>query len=192
MRRLLMCVALLVALAGCARLPPLPPDCVTLGPAGAICPLPPSALPTISARHLVTVRQGKETHTFLGRLRVDPKALRLAGASLFGTHLFTITWDGKHIASTPPEPAMHPKLVVAMLQVALADPDRLRPRLHGLMLDVEDHGDREIRQLYERGRLVARIEQRGAPMDRAHLTITIPPAHLHLGLKPLPASHGAH
>jgi hypothetical protein len=190
MRRLLIGLALVVALAGCARLPPLPADCVTLGPAGAICPLPPSALPAVSARHVVTVRQGKEAHTFLGRLRIDPEALRLAGASLFGTHLFTITWDGKNIVSAPPEPTMHPKLVVAMLQVALADPDRLRPRLHGLVLDVAHHGDREIRQLHERGRLVARIERRGVPLDRAHLTITIPPANLHLDLKPLPASHG--
>jgi hypothetical protein len=192
MRRLLMCVVLVVALAGCARLPPLPADCVTLGPSGAICPLPPSALPEVSASHVVTVRKGKETHTFLGRLRIDHEALRLAGASLFGTHLFTITWDGTDIVSTPPKPAMHPKLVVAMLQVTLADPDRLRPRLHGLVLNVAHRGGLEIRQLHERGRLVARIERRGSPLDRARLTIAIPPAHLRLDLRPLPASQGAH
>ncbi len=183
--RLLACALLLLACAGCAGLPALPPGCVKIGPAGAFCPLPPAALPAVTASHLVTVTHGDETQTFLGRLRIDGETLRLAGASLFGTHLFTITWDGRAVASEPPEPAMHPELVVAMLQVALADPAQLRPRLHGMQLVLGREGDRAIRELHEHGHLVARIERRGTPLAKATLSIRIPPAHLALHLEPL-------
>lgn len=183
--RLLVCLLLTLACSGCASLRSLPPDCIKIGPAGAFCPLPPSALPVVQASHLVTVTQTDQKHTFLGRLGVDAQALRLAGASLFGTHLFTITWDGKTVTSQPPEPKMHPELVVAMLEVALADPAIVRPRLHGIGLTVQRKGDTEIRELYEHGHLVAHIERHGTPLAAAHLVIRIPPAHLSLRLEPL-------
>ncbi len=179
---LLLSWALLAA--GCASIP-LPPGCVAIGPAGAICPLPPAALPAVAARHVVTVTHAGQSHTFLGRLRVDPHALRLAGASLFGTHLFTLTWDGHALSMQPPQAALRPKLMLVMLEVALADPATLRPRLHGLVLKVERHGDDETRALYERGRLVGRIEKHGTPLAVASLTMDIPPAGLRLRLQPL-------
>jgi hypothetical protein len=181
--------ALLLALlgAGCASVPATGPGCVAIGPSGAVCPLPPGALPAVSARHLVTVTQDGQTHTFLGRLQIDAANLRLAGASLFGTHLFTITWDGQHITSAPPQAQLRPQLMVVMLEVALADPAALRPRLHGLVLKVEDHDGTEVRQLFARGRLVARVERHGAALADAHLVMTIPPARLTLRLAPLEA-----
>ncbi|HET7300209.1 MAG TPA: DUF3261 domain-containing protein [Oleiagrimonas sp.] len=178
---------LCLACAGCASLPPLPATCEKIGPAGAICPLPPSALPKVEASHLVTVTHQGQSHTFLGRLEIDDKALRLAGASLFGTHLFTITWDGRTVASQPPEPDMHPKLMVAMLEVALADPALLRPQLHGMTLTLERKDGVETRELVEHGHLVAHIERRGATLATARLSIRIPPADLSLQLKPLQA-----
>lgn len=183
--RLVACLLLVLTCAGCTSLPTLPPDCVKIGPAGAFCPLPPSALPAVTANHLVTVTHEGEEHTFLGRLHVDDKALRLAGSSLFGTHLFTITWDGRTIGSEPPEPKMHPDLIVAMLEASLADPARLRPRLHGMELTVEQKDGAEIRELHEHGHLVAHIERRGASLAEADLSIHLPPAHLTLVLKPL-------
>jgi len=183
--RLLAGLLLCLACAGCASLPPLPSTCVKIGPAGAVCPLPPSALPKVEASHLVTVTHQGQSHTFLGRLGIDDKTLRLAGASLFGTHLFTITWDGQAVTSQPPEPNMHPKLMVAMLEVALADPAVLRSRLHGMTLTLERNNGVETRELVEHGHLVAHIERRGETLAAARLSIRIPPADLTLQLKPL-------
>lgn len=183
--RLLLALVLALLAVGCASVPTLRPGCVAIGPAGSICPLPPAALPRISARHVVTVTQNGQSQAFLGRLQIDAGSLRLAGASLFGTHLFTITWDGHAIASQPPEAKLHPQLMVVMLEVALADPVALRPRLHGLVLKVDGQGDDEVRELFERGRLVARVERHGTSLADAHLVMTIPPAKLSLRLVPL-------
>ncbi len=171
--------------AGCASLP-RGPGCVKIGPAGAICLLSPAALPQVEARHIVTVEHDGEQDTFLGRLRIDPAALRLAGNSLFGTHLFTIAWDGRTIDTQPRREKMHPDLIVAMLQASLANPGQLRPHLYGMELTVKHDGDgSEVRELYERGHLVARIRKGDGPLTRARLSITIPPAHTHIRLDPL-------
>lgn len=183
--RLLLPLLLAVLAAGCASVPMPYPSCVAIGPAGSACPLPPQDLPAISARHVVTVNHDGQSQTFLGRLHVDASALRLAGASLFGTHLFTITWDGRQISSQPPLRKLHPKLMVVMLEMAMADPDALRPRLHGLVLEVDDSGDAEVRTLHEHGHLVARIERHGQTLAAARLDISIPPAGLHIRLDPV-------
>lgn len=183
--RFLLPLLLVLLVAGCASVPMPRPDCVAIGPAGSMCPLPPQALPAVSARHVVTVTHDGQSHTFLGRLHIDHDALRLAGASLFGTHLFTIIWDGHDIRSQPPQSKMHPELMVVMLEVALADPDVLRPRLHGMVLKVEGQGDHEKRELFEHGHLVARVEKRGAALADAHMVMTIPPAKLTLKLAPV-------
>jgi hypothetical protein len=182
------CVLLIVCCAGCATLSPTPPGCVKIGPVGRACPLPPATLPAVQASHIVTVTHAAEKHTFLGRLAIDHQALRLAGASLFGTHLFTITWDGHSVTSQPPEPKMHPDLVVVMLEIALVDPARMRPHLHGMVLKVSRDGNKDVRELYEHGHLVARIERRGTPLAAAHMLIHVPQADLTLRLSPLHAS----
>lgn len=182
--RLLPLLFLVTLMAGCATLPD-GPGCVAIGPAGAFCPLPPQDLPAVSARHMVTITHDGQNQTFLGRLHIGADALRLAGASLFGTHLFTITWDGARTSSEPPLPSLRPKLMVAMLQVALADPDALRPRLHGMVLKIENDGANEVRTLYEHGHLVARIERHGNMLASATLTIHIAPAGLRVQLTPL-------
>lgn len=182
---------LLIALlgAGCASVPAPRSDCVPIGPSGQICPLPPAALPAVSASHIVTVTRDGQSHTFLGRLHIDHDALRLAGASLFGTHLFTVSWDGHGIVSQPANSKLHPELMVAMLEVALADPAVLRSHLHGLTLEIDSHGDGEVRKLYERGRLVAHIEKHGSPLAVARLTMRIPPVGLTLHLTPVTGEH---
>lgn len=170
---------------GCATLPS-GPGCVKIGPAGAACLLPPAALPSVQAQHIVTVSHDGKQDTFLGQLSVDATALRLAGASLFGTHLFTITWDGATIVSVPANAKLRPDLIVAMLEFALADPELLRPRLHGLTLKTDHPVDgNEKREIFEHGHLVARIEIGDGPLAKAHLRISVPPAHLTLNLAPL-------
>lgn len=174
-------------LAACAGLPQAPddPNCVAIGRGGWICPLPPAALAPVDARHLVTVSHQGQADTFLGRLRIDDKALRLAGASLFGTHLFSITWDGRTLTTEPASGTMHPRLMLVMLQVALADPAQMRPQLRGLELATSRHSGVEVRTLSLDGHPVARIERRGERPRAATFDIRVPRAKLHLHLKPL-------
>ena len=182
------CLALLLIvsmLAGCATLP-RGPGCVKIGPFGAACLLSPAALPALRASHVVTIVHEDKKDTFLGQLRVDRNAMRLAASSLFGTHLFTINWDGQTVSVQPPREGLRPKLIAVMLQAAIADPARLRPQLHGMELAVSHEADgSEVRELREQGRLVARIRRSHASLDRAHLTIDIAPAKLHLDLQPM-------
>ncbi|HET7570702.1 MAG TPA: DUF3261 domain-containing protein [Gammaproteobacteria bacterium] len=168
-------------LTGCATLPP--PGCVRLGPNSHFCLLPPTALPQVSAAHLVTIRRNGERQTFMGHLQIDDQALRLAASSLFGAGLFTITWDGHSVTSGPQEARVHPDLIVAMLELAIADPATLRPRLHNLALKLSHRG--EQRNLYAGGRLVAHIVTGSQPLSAAHIVMTIPPAHMTLVLKPV-------
>ncbi|HET7308370.1 MAG TPA: DUF3261 domain-containing protein [Gammaproteobacteria bacterium] len=168
-------------LTGCATLPP--PGCVRLGPDSHFCLLPPTALPQVSAAHLVTIRRNGERQTFMGHLQIDDRALRLAASSLFGAGLFTITWDGHSVTSAPPDVRVHPDLIVAMLELAIADPAVLRPRLHNLTLKLSHNNER--RDLYAHGHLVAHIVTRPKAPAMAHIVMTIPPAHLTLVLRPL-------
>lgn len=186
MMKLRVCLTFVILLmAGCASVP-RGPGCVAIGPAGAACLLPPSALPALEARHLVTVEHDGRKDTFLGRLRIDDKALRLVGSSLFGTPVFSLVWDGHAVVMQPQREQMHPGLIVAMLQAAIVDPNQLRPRLYGLVLKVRSDGaGGQIRELYEHGHLVARIREKGTPLARAHLSIAIPSAHMHLTMQPL-------
>lgn len=177
--------ALALLCSGCATLPS-GPGCVKIGPAGAACLLAPAALPALQAQHIVSVSHDGKQDTFLGRLSVDAQALRLAGASMFGTHLFTITWDGATIVAQPANAKLRPELILAMLEFALADPELLRPRLHGLTLKTYQPVDGNAsREVFEHGRLVARIEIGAGPLADAHIRISVPPAHLTLNLAPL-------
>ncbi len=184
------CLALLLLaalLTGCASLP-RGPGCVKIGPFGGACLLPPAALPAVRASHIVNIVHEEQKDTFLGQLRVDHQTMRLAASSLFGTHLFTIDWDGHRVSVQPPREGLRPKLITAMLEAAIADPARLRPQLHGIELAVSKHADgSEVRELREHGRLVARIQRSSGGLDQAYLSIDIAPAKLHLELKPMEA-----
>ncbi|HET7370356.1 MAG TPA: DUF3261 domain-containing protein [Gammaproteobacteria bacterium] len=175
---------LIPLIAGCATMERLP-GCIKVGPWGQVCPLPPAALPAVDANHIITVTRDGNSQTFLGRLHIGPDALRLAGFSLFGTHLFTISYDGGAVTALPPDIDLHPELVIAMLEAGLATPDEIRPRLHGLTLTVSRTADTEVRELHERGHLVARITRTGAPLAAARVDIEIPPAKLELRLTPV-------
>ena len=180
----LLMFATLGLLAGCASVPPAP-GCVRLGRDGMFCALPPSALPAVSASHLVTVTHAGESQTFLGRLQIDAHHLRLAGLSLFGTTLFTLDYDGRQLTSHSAGGKLRPELLLAMLELAVAPAGELPPQLHDLTLTVSAAGDRQVRELWSRGRLIARIERTGDALDTAHIRIVIPIAKLSLQLTPL-------
>ena len=69
----------------------------------------------MAATHIVSIHHDGRTNTFMGSLQIDAQALRLAGFSLFGTTLFTLTYDGHHVVQLPGKPAMHADLLFAML-----------------------------------------------------------------------------
>lgn len=182
--RAVLLIAALGLLAGCASVPPAP-GCTRLGHDGVFCALPPSALPAASASHLVTVTHAGQSRTFLGRLQIDAHHLRLAGLSLFGTALFTLDYDGRQLTSHSAAGNLRPELLLAMLELTVAPAGELPPQLHDLTLTVSAAGDRQVRELWNQGRLVARIEKTRGPLNRAHISIVIPIAKLALQLTPL-------
>lgn len=177
-------IATLGLVAGCASVP-LTPGCTRLGHDGVFCALPPSALPAVTASHLVTVTHAGQSQTFLGRLQIDAYHLRLAGLSLFGTALFNLDYDGRQLTSHSAGGNLRPELLLAMLELAVAPANELPPQLHDLSLTVSAAGDRQVRELWHQGRLIARIEKTGGALNTAHINIVIPGAELSLQLTPL-------
>lgn len=175
--------AALLWLAGCATLPAAP-GCTSLG-RGQFCLLPPVALPSLEASHLVSITRDGRQNTFLGLLHIDAHDLRLAGFSLFGTSLFNLEYDGQHITARPAQTDWRPEMLVAMLELTLADPAALRTHLHNLTLQVSETGRAETRELFDGGRLVARIVNSGGPLPQARIRIEIPAAKLSVRMTPV-------
>ena len=180
---------LLLPLAACVT--PLRPDCARLGREGQVCLLPPSALPRLDATHLVTVTREGHLDSFLGQLHIDDQALRLAGSSLFGTGLFTLSYDGKTLKAEPDSPELHADTLVVMLELALADPAEIRPRLHDLDLTVGSTATGEVRDISERGHPIVHIERSAGPLTQARLKVEIPPLQVSVKMDPLPPESGA-
>jgi hypothetical protein len=157
---------------------PLIPGCTRFGRSGQMCLLPPAALPQLDAVHLVSVTREGKTDTFLGQLHIDPKALRLAGSSLFGTGLFTLSYDGRQVHVEPETKDLPADELVVMLELALVDPEQLRPRLHDLTLTVQDGAQGEVREIAEGGHLIAHIERGPGPLAEAVVNIEVPPLKL--------------
>ena len=182
MKRLAL-AALPMLLAGCAT--PLLPDCDRFGRGGQVCLLPPAALPKLDAVHMVTVTRDGRPDSFMGQLHIDGQALRLAGTSLFGTGLFTLSYDGHAIQIQPDDPGLHADTLVVMLELALADPDALRPRLHGLDLAVSETPDGEVRDISESGHAIVHILRGKGPLPEAPLSVDIPPLKISVTMQPL-------
>ncbi|MGE5626206.1 MAG: DUF3261 domain-containing protein [Bacillota bacterium] len=183
--RLIFLSALL--LAACAGTP-LPPGCEHLGRHGAVCLLPPASLPALDGSRLVTVNRDGQEQSFMGLLHVDDKDFRLAGLSLFGTSLFTLHYDGRDLSALPADQTRYLTQLAVMLELTLADPAALTPRLQGLDLKTGTQDGNETRDLYEDGRLVVHIERSLGPLADASLRIEVPAYKLSVAMKPMPAS----
>lgn len=181
MKKLLILLSLL--LAGCVT--PLLPDCERFGRDGQVCLLPPAALPKLDAVHMVTVTRDGHPDSFMGQLHIDDQVLRLAGSTLFGTGLFTLSYDGHAIQAQPDNPDLHADTLVVMLELALADPAALKPRLHGLDLVVSQTAEGEVRDISERGHAIVHIQRGKGPLPGAPLSIDIPPLKISVTMRPL-------
>jgi hypothetical protein len=182
---------LLLLLTLCACVTPLLPDCTRFGRGGQVCLLPPTALPKLDDTHLVTVTREGQTDNFLGQLHIDDRVLRLAGSSLFGTGLFTLSYDGKSLKAEPDDPELHADTLVVMLELALADPAEIKPRLHGLDMTVSVTAKGETRDISERGHPIVHIERSAGPLSQAKLKIEIPPLQVSVKMDPMPPESGA-
>ena len=185
--RLGLALTLPVLLAACAT-PLLGPECTRFGRDGQLCLLPPAALPAVEGSHMVKVLHAGHEDAFMGLLHIDARDLRLAGFSLFGTSLFNLDFDGSKVTSVPTQDYLQPELLVAMLELAIADPAELQGRLHGLTLQVRTDGGAEIREVYEGDRLIAHLEKRGAGLAESEIRIDIPPAKVSVEMTPLAAA----
>lgn len=160
--------------------------CVALAPGASVCLLAPAVLPQLELRHLVQLEHENRHETFIGQVRVDARALHLAAVSPFGAHLFSVRWDGVTATLTPPRTPLRPELLVALLQLALADPAALRPQLRGMTLRV-DAGERgtEVRELRRGEALLGRIVRRGDLAADGRLDVLLERSQLRLRLTPL-------
>lgn len=182
--RLLLPLALLVSLAGCATTP-LGPGCARFGRDGQLCLLPPASLPPVEGSHLIKVVHDGQEDAFMGLLHIDAHDLRLAGFSLFGTSLFNIEYDGDTIKSAHAQGSLKPDMLVAMLELAIADPALLQDRLHGLSLKMRSAGGMQVRDVSEGDRLIAHIEEIGTPLVEATIRIQIPPYKISVEMTPM-------
>ena len=130
------------------------------------------------------VHDGQED-AFIGLLHIDTHDLRLAGFSLFGTSLFNIEYDGENVKSVPAQTSLKPDMLVAMLELAIADPALLQERLHGLTLKLSSADGMRIRDVSEGTRLIAHIEESGEPLAEATIRIQIPPLKVSVELTPM-------
>ncbi|HEY1992040.1 MAG TPA: DUF3261 domain-containing protein [Gammaproteobacteria bacterium] len=177
-RRLALAAVLLgtALLAGCVT--PLLPGCTRFGRSGQVCLLPPAALPAVDAVHLVSVTREGRTDTFLSQLHIDAEGLHLAGSSLFGTGLFTLSYDGRQVTVQPEESQLPADKLVVMLELALLPPEQLRPRLHDLELQVNQTAAGEVRDISERGHLIVHILRGPGSLAEAPLQMDVPPLKL--------------
>lgn len=182
-RASILCV-LLAALGACATTP-LEPGCTRFGRDGQLCLLPPASLPPVEGSHLIKVVHDGQEDAFTGLLHIDAHDLRLAGFSLFGTSLFDIEYDGVTAKSVPAQGSLKPDMLVAMLELAIADPALLQDRLHGLTLKVSSAGDTRIRDVSEGERLIAHIEESGTPLAESTIRILIPPYKISVEMTPM-------
>ena len=182
--RLACLFALAALLAGCATTP-LGPGCTRFGREGQLCLLPPASLPAVEGSHLIEVEHEGQEDAFMGLLHIDAHDLRLAGFSLFGTSLFNIEYDGENLKSAPAQGSLKPDMLVAMLELAIADPALLQERLHGLSLNVSSADGRQLRDVSESGRLIAHIEESGTPLADATIRIEIPPLNVTVEMTPM-------
>ncbi|MGH8398340.1 MAG: DUF3261 domain-containing protein, partial [Gammaproteobacteria bacterium] len=110
-------VALILAalfVTGCASVPP--PNCVAFGRGGQFCLLPPADLPVLDGARMVTIDRDGKKQMFIGQLHIDRHVIRLAGSSLFGPSLFTVSYDGHTLHSTTAQVSQRADLLIAMLE----------------------------------------------------------------------------
>jgi len=187
MRHAASALLITVLLAGCASAP-LAPGCERFGRDGALCLLPPASLPAVDGSRLVSVDRDGHQDSFIGLLHVDDHDLRLVGLSLFGTSLFSVSYDGQGFTAEPKSDERYLRQLLVMLELAVADATQLEPRLQGITLETGTTNGVETRDFYEHGEKIAHLERSAGPLADATLRIDVPRLKLAVLMKPMPAA----
>lgn len=178
---ILMLVAML--LAACASTPP--PNCVAFG-RGQFCLLPPSELAALDGAHMVTIDHDGQEQMYIGQLHIDAHVIRLAGSSLFGPSLFTVSYDGQVLHSAPAGGPQRADILIAMLELVVADPNSLQAAMRGLTLTQNTRADGvRVRELFQQKHLVAQIEIGAGTLTDSTIRFQIPAAKLSVVMQPL-------
>ena len=178
---MLLCAQLLCA--GCASLPAT--DCLSIGRNGKFCPLAPAELPAIQVVDMIEFHHGGRRDVFLGQLQTDAGAIRFAATTLVGTSLFSITYNGNQLRIFPPHANLHADLLVAMLELSLAPRGILESHLYNLSLQVHADANSQVRELYEQGRLVARIALSGTTPGKMRVYVQLPLENIWIRATPI-------
>lgn len=188
MRLALLLLALSVA--GCAGAPmnPSGTPCVALGLGQQFCLLPPTKLPVLTASHIVEYKHGTEVQSFLGQMLTDGHHFTLVTASLLGPTLFTVDFNGARIVTTPAEGPWHGDLLLALMELALADEKDLAPALKGLSLKQTPVGAGWQREVYSGERLLVSVDTDKPSFPSAQVRIEIPSEQVTVTLQPIPES----
>lgn len=175
-----------LALAGCVSAPGR--DCVRLARDGWFCLLPPASLAARENTNLVTVKHAGETVRYLGRLSITPKRLKLSLMSLAGVPAATLVWDGTRTRlSAPAQASLAGKRLVALLELSVAAPAKLRRALRGLTLSIARNRTRQVRRLRNGSNLVARAATEANGVTH----IVVPRIPLRITLRPVRPDAGA-
>ena len=143
-------------------------------------------LPKIVGAHMITIEHNGKKKMFIGLLRIDSRTIRLNGSSLLGPDLFTVTYNGHSLNSTPPNTLNHPGILIAMLELVVANPHILRGVLQGMVLrQMIPSKSEQVRNLYTRRRLFMHIAIYGDQLSHASVRMDIPSAHLIVLMQPL-------
>ncbi|MGH8282556.1 MAG: DUF3261 domain-containing protein [Gammaproteobacteria bacterium] len=177
-------ILVLVFVAGCVSVPP--PNCVAFGRGGQFCLLPPADLPALDGARMVTIEHDGRKQMFIGQLHIDQQVIRLAGSSLFGPSLFSVSYDGYALHSAPAQVSQRADLLIAMLELVTANQQDLQTALCGLTLTQTTTADGgHVRELFEHTQRVAHIEISAGLLAQATIRFDIPPAHLSVLMQPL-------
>ncbi len=173
--------------AGCASVLPAA-GCMAFVRGGQLCLLPPAQLPPLDGAHMVTIDHDGTQQTFIGQLHIDARVIRLAGSSLLGPGLFSVSYNGRTLQSEPAHGPQRADLLIIMLELVMARQRALQPALRGMRLTQTTAADgTRVRELFAGGRLVAHIEISAGPLRQATIRFDIPPAHLSVLMQPLAA-----
>ena len=187
--RLSLAAAGLALLAGCASLPSAG-DCPRLPGGGYYCLQSSSGMTKFDALQAVDIEFDGKRETFIVSLEVDGGGMRFAGLTPFGQKLLAANYDNRDVrveSLAPLSDRLDPKLVAALLQLALWPAERVRV---GLAAELEFKDDGHRRVIVQHGAALLRIDYEGETAPYRHIAIDAPAARLHLDIKTMPGEDG--
>lgn len=153
----------------------------------AVCLLDPANLPQGTARHVVSLQYADKDRTFIGILTINQGMLRLRGLSPMGLKLFDLQYNGHSIQLHAPDNALpKPALLIALLQLMLAEPALLKKTLpESLQLNTRAIENGVKRVLRAGNEKIIIITTHGDTALTANYAVAVPALNMKLKLQTL-------